>query len=182
MDDSTSARDGTACTQLAPTVIALAFRIPRPASARRGLPLDLVVTGRQRIALRGDNGSGTSMLLRVLAGQRAPVHGHCAIPVPFVSLNQQLQAIPAHVSPLAYLLEANPQARQAQLRMQLGQLATPSPRRAASAAAANAARPRSPTRATATPRPNARCWTSALLALSARHERTASTRSRPRLV
>jgi ATPase subunit of ABC transporter with duplicated ATPase domains len=50
------------------------------------------------------------------------VHGHCAIPVPFASLDQQLQAIPAHVSPLAYLLEANPQARQAQLRMQLARL------------------------------------------------------------
>jgi ATPase subunit of ABC transporter with duplicated ATPase domains len=87
-----------------------------------GRPLDLVVSGRQRIALMGDNGSGKSTLLQVLAGQRAPACGHCAIQVPFAYLDQQLQAIPAQVSPLTYLLDANPRAHQAQLRMQLAQL------------------------------------------------------------
>ena len=100
----------------------LAEQLVLPFGIAGGQALDLVVTGRQRIGLVGDNGSGKSTLLQVLAGKLAPASGACTIPVPFAYLDQDLDAIPAHDSPLQHLLAANPQARQAQVRMQLAQL------------------------------------------------------------
>jgi len=93
-----------------------------PFGSAGGHALDLVMTGRQRIGLVGDNGSGKSTLLQVLAGQIAPASGHGTVQVPFAYLDQRLTAIPAQTSPLQHLLDANPQAREAQVRMQLAQL------------------------------------------------------------
>ncbi|WDS37447.1 ATP-binding cassette domain-containing protein [Pseudoxanthomonas sp.] len=100
----------------------VAEQLVLPFGIAGGQALDLVVTGRQRIGLVGDNGGGKSTLLQVLAGKVAPVSGACAIPVPFAYLDQGLDAIPTHDSPLQHLLAANPQAREAQVRMQLAQL------------------------------------------------------------
>jgi len=85
-------------------------------------PLDLIVGGRQRIALAGDNGSGKSTLLKTLAGELAPAGGRCRVHVPFAHLDQHLHALHPGHSPLQHLQAANPAAAQSELRTRLALL------------------------------------------------------------
>jgi ATPase subunit of ABC transporter with duplicated ATPase domains len=65
-------------------------------------PLDWNVNGAARIAVRGPNGCGKSTLLRTIAGQLAPVAGHCRS-LPGVLLDQHLAMLAPQASLLAQL-------------------------------------------------------------------------------
>ena len=82
-------------------------------------PLDLIVGGRQRIGVCGDNGSGKSTLLKTLAGELAPLRGHCRVHVPFAHLDQHLHALHPEHSPLQHLHAAHPAAAESELRTRL---------------------------------------------------------------
>ncbi len=90
-----------------------------------GEPLDLIVSGGERIALIGDNGSGKSTLLRTLAGYLPAQSGRFDIPVPMAYLDQQLSSLDAESSPLDLLLAADPALDQARARTQLALLGLP---------------------------------------------------------
>jgi ATPase subunit of ABC transporter with duplicated ATPase domains len=82
-------------------------------------PLDLIVSGRQRIGVSGGNGSGKSTLLKTLAGELSPLHGRCRVHVPFAHLDQHLLALHREHSPLQHLRTANPAAAESELRTRL---------------------------------------------------------------
>ena len=69
--------------------------------------IDLILTGRQRVALVGPNGSGKSTLLKVLAGRLDPVAGERSLPSQVAWLDQQLGSLDPRRSTLAQLLEVN---------------------------------------------------------------------------
>ena len=93
-----------------------------PYGLAAGRPLDLVVTGGQRIGLAGANGSGKSTLLKLLSGQLAPVHGACALQVPVAYLGQRLELLDAQQPLLQQLLALQTQANEAELRSRLALL------------------------------------------------------------
>ena len=51
-------------------------------------PIDLTLTGPERIAVEGANGSGKTTLLRILQQQLVPLAGTCEIKVPYAVLDQ----------------------------------------------------------------------------------------------
>ncbi len=106
-------------------------------SQRRILTLDLVqlpevrgaastvsfsVTGHQRIAVVGPNACGKSTLLRVLAGELEPLSGHCEVLVKTALLDQHFTILDPHKSTIEQLCNANPSARESDLRTQLAHL------------------------------------------------------------
>lgn len=93
-----------------------------PYGAGGASALDLTVWGRQRIGIVGPNGSGKSTLLKVLTGAVPPAAGECAVHVPVALLDQQLQLLLPHQSPLQQLLAAHPAATQADMRTRLALL------------------------------------------------------------
>jgi ATPase subunit of ABC transporter with duplicated ATPase domains len=67
-------------------------------------PLDVKITGPERILLAGPNGSGKSTLARILAGRSRPVSGHVAIaPIEVAFLDQDLALIDGFETALAAL-------------------------------------------------------------------------------
>lgn len=95
-------------------------RLPHGTAAPH--PLDLVVTGRQRIGVTGANGSGKSTLLKLLAGQLAPRAGRCEVHVHSAFLDQSFTKMDGEASPLQLLAAANPGASQDALRTRLALL------------------------------------------------------------
>ncbi|TBR39437.1 MULTISPECIES: ABC-F family ATP-binding cassette domain-containing protein [Dyella] len=93
-----------------------------PFGVAHGEPINLTLTGRQRIGITGANGSGKSTLLKVLAGQLQPLSGRCEVHVPSAFLDQQLDFLHPAQSPLQQLLELNPGATQADMRTRLALL------------------------------------------------------------
>ena len=84
--------------------------------------LNLTLGGAQRVAVTGANGSGKSTLLRVLAGELAPLAGHCRLPDRCLYLDQHLlDGDPADTA-LERLRAANTSAPESDLRMRLAQL------------------------------------------------------------
>lgn len=94
--------------------------LPHVAAPLRGV--DLVLHGRQRVGLVGPNGCGKSMLLRVMAGEIAPLAGTCERPVPAAYLDQRLAPLDPARSTVEQLLTLQPRGDEGRLRMQLAQL------------------------------------------------------------
>ena len=69
--------------------------------------IDLVLGGRQRLAVVGPNGCGKSTLLKVLAGQVAPLAGRRRLPARVAWLDQQLGSLDPRRSTLAHLADVN---------------------------------------------------------------------------
>jgi ATPase subunit of ABC transporter with duplicated ATPase domains len=80
---------------------------------RTGRPVELTITGPERIALVGPNGSGKSTLLHTLAGDVAPGRGSVDVRVPLRLLPQRLDllddrlGVAANVSALAPTADVN---------------------------------------------------------------------------
>ncbi len=82
-------------------------------------PLSLRIGGTQRIGVVGGNGLGKSTLLRVLAGQLAPVAGRCRTQGVVALLDQRLSALDPQGTALDQLLAAAPGIDVAGLRTRL---------------------------------------------------------------
>ncbi len=109
-------------TAVADRIIARLEQVVLPHVPATGEGIDLIITGRQRIALHGPNGSGKTTLLRVLAGQTAPLHGRCELRTPVAWLDQRLASLEPDRSAAAQLREANPTAGEGALRTRLALL------------------------------------------------------------
>ncbi|KAF1067143.1 MAG: putative ABC transporter ATP-binding protein YheS [Pseudomonas citronellolis] len=92
------------------------------------VPLRLTLAGPQRVALIGPNGCGKSRLLKVLAGELAPLSGSCRVNVPFAYLDQHLAHLDGERSVIELLGERAPATGEAQLRTRLAQLGLPAGR------------------------------------------------------
>nr|WP_132823036.1 ABC-F family ATP-binding cassette domain-containing protein [Pseudomonas aeruginosa] len=90
--------------------------------------IDLLLSGPRRLALVGPNGSGKSTLLRLLAGQRAPLAGTCAVTVGAAYLDQRLSVLDHGRGVLEQLLEVNRSRGESWLRTRLAQLGLPAER------------------------------------------------------
>ena len=84
--------------------------------------IDLILMGRQRVALVGPNGCGKSTLLKVLAGELDPVAGERSLPSQVAWLDQQLGGLDPRRATLDQLLDVNRSAGQDLLRTWLVQL------------------------------------------------------------
>ncbi|NRP03830.1 ATP-binding cassette domain-containing protein [Stenotrophomonas maltophilia] len=85
-------------------------------------PLQLEIRRGQRIAVVGDNGSGKSILLRVLAGQLPARSGAVQRHAPLALLDQQLLGLSGERSILDTVQAANPGADPGELRTRLALL------------------------------------------------------------
>ncbi|VTQ24706.1 ABC transporter ATPase [Pseudomonas aeruginosa] len=90
--------------------------------------IDLLLSGPRRLALVGPNCSGKSTLLRLLAGQRAPLAGTCAVTVGAAYLDQRLSVLDHGRGVLEQLLEVNRSRGESWLRTRLAQLGLPAER------------------------------------------------------
>lgn len=84
--------------------------------------LSLAIQGTQRIGVIGDNGTGKSTLLRVLAGQVDALAGERRMHVPLALLDQALAGLPAQATALACLRQVAPDIDEATLRTRLAQI------------------------------------------------------------
>lgn len=87
-----------------------------------GVPLQLGIRRGQRIAVVGDNGTGKSTLLRVLAGQLPARAGSVQRHAPLALLDQQLLGMSGERSILQTVQAANPTADPGELRTRLALL------------------------------------------------------------
>ncbi|MBN8793205.1 MAG: ABC-F family ATP-binding cassette domain-containing protein [Stenotrophomonas nitritireducens] len=84
--------------------------------------IDLLLRRGERLALTGRNGSGKSVLLKVLAGHLRPLQGAVQVNAPHAWLDQHL-ALPIAAAPaMAQLRHANPAMAEAGLRTRLALL------------------------------------------------------------
>ncbi len=84
--------------------------------------IDLLLRRGERLALTGRNGSGKSVLLKVLAGHLRPLQGAVQMNAPHAWLDQHL-ALPIAAAPaMAQLRHANPSMAEAGLRTRLALL------------------------------------------------------------
>lgn len=134
LDDSASRlRDAAAAVEQRSGLVAFAPEAQR--SAQRvlkverlvlphgcAIPLDLLLQRGQRLALVGDNGSGKSSLLRVLAGQLTPRSGDVDVAVKAALLDQQLSSLADTDTALSALQSANDRLGSAELRTRLALL------------------------------------------------------------
>ena len=84
--------------------------------------LDFALRRGDRVAITGANGMGKSTLLKVLAGQLAPLAGEVQAPVPMALLDQELRLLPPDRSALAELQARNPALAEGELRSRLALL------------------------------------------------------------
>ena len=85
-------------------------------------PITLSLSGQQRVAVVGANGSGKSALLKVIAGQLQALSGHCHLNGKLAYLDQRLATLDPSQTVLEQIQAANPDTPESQLRMQLAQL------------------------------------------------------------
>ncbi|MQP75131.1 ATP-binding cassette domain-containing protein [Stenotrophomonas sp. MYb238] len=84
--------------------------------------VDLLLRRGERLALTGRNGSGKSVLLKVLAGRMPPLSGTVQVNAPHAWLDQHL-ALPVPEAPaMEQLRDANPSMADAELRTRLALL------------------------------------------------------------
>uniref|UniRef100_UPI003978598D ATP-binding cassette domain-containing protein n=1 Tax=Salmonella sp. SAL04281 TaxID=3159859 RepID=UPI003978598D len=83
----------------------IAFHYGKGSGVIQGL--DLKVRPGEKIGLVGPSGAGKSTLLRLLAGQRAPLAGTCAVTVGAAYLDQRLSVLDHGRGVLEQLLEVN---------------------------------------------------------------------------
>jgi ATPase subunit of ABC transporter with duplicated ATPase domains len=86
---------------------------------RTGRPVDLAITGPERIAVVGPNGAGKSTLLHTLVGDLAPVAGHVHLRVPARLLPQRLDLLDDELSVVANVAAAAPDADPTEVRGRL---------------------------------------------------------------
>lgn len=84
--------------------------------------ISLMLAGRQRVGVVGQNGCGKSTLLKVLARQLQPLAGTCRMLVKSVYLDQRLANLDPQRTVLEQMLAANAVATEGDLRMRLAQL------------------------------------------------------------
>ncbi|WP_406690976.1 ATP-binding cassette domain-containing protein [Saccharopolyspora sp. ID03-671] len=90
-----------------------------------GARVDLDVHGPQRVALLGDNGTGKTTLLRVLAGELDPEQGVVEVPVPVRLLPQRLDVLDPGLSVAGNVAAAAPGLSANQVRAGLARLGFP---------------------------------------------------------
>lgn len=84
--------------------------------------IKLTIGGGQRIGLVGDNGTGKSTLLKVLAGLLPPLSGACSVQVPFAYLDQQCATLDPHRPVLEQVLDSNRSLSEGEWRTRLAHL------------------------------------------------------------
>lgn len=84
--------------------------------------LNLMLSGPMRIAVRGPNGCGKSTLLKMLAGELAPVSGHCTTHVPWAFLDQHLTLLDPGLSIIEQLTALGSPFSDGTLRSHLARL------------------------------------------------------------
>jgi ATPase subunit of ABC transporter with duplicated ATPase domains len=85
-------------------------------------PLNWLVQGPMRIALKGPNGCGKTTLLKTLLGQQTPASGSCKVPVRAVWLDQHLSRFDLSLSVLGLLRQGESELDEGTLRTRLAQL------------------------------------------------------------
>ncbi|SHN25068.1 ATPase components of ABC transporters with duplicated ATPase domains [Duganella sacchari] len=101
----------------------------------RTQPINLTITGQQRIGVAGSNGCGKSTLLKMLAGQLAPRTGSCQVWGRTAYLDQQLATLAPERSAISHLLDVNSEAGESALRTHLAQMGLDAQRASAPVAA-----------------------------------------------
>lgn len=90
--------------------------------------VDLILQGRQRLAILGPNGSGKSSLLQVLRGQLQPATGVVEMAARRCVHIDQAATLPAGANVLALVRDAQPGAGESRLREVLGAFGFPAAR------------------------------------------------------
>lgn len=106
----------------APQWVARLQQVRLPHVAEPLQALDLALRRGERLAVCGSNGVGKSTLLKVLAGQLAPVSGEVQVQVAATLLDQQLELLPSGSSALQGLRARNPTMEEGELRSRLSLL------------------------------------------------------------
>jgi len=111
-----------AFTAAAPERIARLDKVALPFVEGPLAAIDLLLRRGERLALTGRNGSGKSVLLKVLAGRLQPLHGTVETSAPHAWLDQHLALPVPRATAMAQLLHANPSMAEAELRTRLALL------------------------------------------------------------
>lgn len=90
--------------------------------------VDVMLRGRQRLAILGPNGSGKSSLLQVLRGQLQPATGVVEVAATRCVYIDQAATLPAAASVLALMRDAQPGTDESRLREMLDAFGFPAPR------------------------------------------------------
>lgn len=85
-------------------------------------PINLLLSGQQRVGVIGPNGCGKSTLLKVITGQLAPLAGSCKVVPQHVYLDQGLADLDPQQSVLEQIQAVNRKSSEGDLRMRLAQL------------------------------------------------------------
>ncbi|MGB3392562.1 MAG: ABC-F family ATP-binding cassette domain-containing protein [Stenotrophomonas sp.] len=109
-------------TAAAPERIAWLDKVVLPFVEGPLAEIDLLLRRGERLALTGRNGSGKSVLLKVLAGRLQPLHGTLEVSAPHAWLDQHLALPVPRTTAMAQLLQANPSTAEAELRTRLALL------------------------------------------------------------
>jgi len=115
-------------TAVAPERIARLDKVALPFVEGPLAAIDLLLCRGERLALTGRNGSGKSVLLKVLAGRLQPLHGTVETSAPHAWLDQHLALPVPRAAAMAQLLHANPSVAEAELRTRLALLGLPAER------------------------------------------------------
>ena len=108
--------------RVAPRKVAVLDSVVLPFVRGATREIDLVLAGGQRVGVTGANGSGKSVLMRVLAKQLAPLSGEVHIPVRTAWLDQRLSTLDPARSLIEQMRDVAPTASEDNLRLRLAVL------------------------------------------------------------